>query len=470
MKKCIAKRAMTPRRMIIAVESAPCREVIMKCDRCGLQSDVEQAFSSQKRLGGPPRRFCPDCTLKHQTRSFLFDIALIIGAGILIFAVNPGSRAAGTVLLISLIVLFMLPLILMHELAHAAVAKLTGLRVFGIVIGVGKTIWSGKMFDMQWMVNSLPIGGITSVGARPVPNIRGKLFLVYLAGPASHVLLAYAAHSLSRMLPAGSFGGRFLVALVFANILLALVNLFPRKLSLTTGVQGTDGWHLIRAPFLKEQELAKLHVGYFAAEALLAYTDNDFDTAQSWVEQALTLDGNSAIARNVLGILQMAHGEYPASRETFLQLLETEEAKQPALHYILLNNVAYLNALMGDPALLTEADHYSAEALKHLPWVPPVIGTRGTVLVELGQIEEGVAMLKKSMSLHLDKQGKALNACHIALGEFRRGETAEAHKYLVTAQTLDPNCVLLPRVKTELSGAPGLTPAEGQIKLRSSPA
>lgn len=427
----------------------------MKCDRCGLQSDVEQAFSSQKRLGGPPRRFCPDCTLKRQTRSFLFDLALIVGGGILVFFINPGSRAAGTVLLISLIVLFMLPLILMHELAHAGAAKLTGLRVFGIVIGVGKTVWSGKLFGMQWMVNSLPIGGITSVGAKPVPNIRWKLFLVYLAGPASHFILAYIAHLLARMLPAGSFGGRFLTALVFANILLALANLFPRKVSITTGVQGTDGWHLLRVPFLKEQELTKLHVGYFAAEALLAYTESDFDTARSWVEQALAHDGNSPIARNVLGMLQMALGEYPASRQTFLQLLETEEAKEPALHYILLNNVAYLNALMGDPALLPEADQYSAEALKHLPWVAPVIGTRGTVLVELGQIEEGVAMLKKSMSLHPDKQGKALNACHIALGDYRRGEAAEAHKYLVTAQTLDPGCMLLPRVKAELSGLPG---------------
>jgi tetratricopeptide (TPR) repeat protein len=444
----------------------------MKCDRCGLQSDVEQAFSSQRRLGGPPRRFCPDCTLKRQTNSFLLDIAVIIGAGILIFSMNPNSRAAATVLLISLIALVIIPLILIHELAHAAVAKLTGLRVFGIVIGVGKTIWSGKLFGMQWAINSLPIGGITSVGARPVPNIRGKLFLVYLAGPASHILLAYASHLLSRMLPAGSFWGRFLVALVFANILLALFNLFPRKLSFTTGVQGTDGWHLFRTPFLKEQELTKLHVGYFAAEALLAYTENDFDTAKTWVEQALALDGDSAIARNVLGILQMARGEYPASRTTFLQLLETEESKEPALHYILLNNVAYLNALMGDPALLTEADQYSAEALKHLPWVAPVVGTRGTVLVELGQIEEGIALLTKAMSLHPDKQGKALNACHIALGEFRRGQAAEAHKYLVTAQTLDPDCVLLPRVKTELSGSgtTGLPPAEGQTKLRGSPA
>lgn len=443
----------------------------MKCDRCGLQSDVEQAFSTQKRLGGS-RHFCPDCTLKRQTNSFLFDIVLLVGAGILIFSINPNSRAALIVLDVSLIVLFMLPLILMHELAHAGAAKLTGLRVFGIVIGVGKTIWSGKLFGMHWSVNSLPIGGITSVGALPVPNIRARLFLVYLAGPASHIVLAYAAQLLSRLLPAASFGRRALGALVFANILLAIFNLFPRKLPLTTGAQGTDGWHLFRVPFLKEQELTKLHVGYFAGEALLAYAENDFDQAGVWVDQALALDGNSAIALNVLGIIQMARGEYPASRGTFLQILETEDGKASALHYILLNNVAYLNTLMGDPDLLPEAERYSAEALKHLPWVPPVIGTRGTVLVELGQVEEGIALLTKSMSLHPDKQGKALNACHIALGEFRRGDKVSAIRYLATAKMLDPNCMLIPRVEAEMSTGmlPGYRPGDDQLDVQEAPA
>ncbi|HEY5729958.1 MAG TPA: site-2 protease family protein [Anaerolineales bacterium] len=424
----------------------------MKCDQCGLQSDVQQAFSTQKSIGRS-RHYCPDCTLKRHTRSFVFNMSLLIGSGVLIFTLNPFSRAAVIVRDISLILLFQVPLILMHELAHATVAKLTGLRVFGIVIGIGKRIWSGELFGMQWMINALPLGGITSVGARPVPHIRWKLFLVYLAGPASHLLLAFAAFLLSWSFSLSAFGHRVLGLLVFSNILLAVFNLFPRKISIMIGMQGTDGWHLMRVPFLKQDELTKLHVGYFAGEALLAYSRNDFETAKRWLEQALIVDGNSAIARNVLGVIQMAHEEYLVSRETFLQLLQTEEGKAPALHYILLNNVAYLNALLGDPSLLPEADQYSAEALKHLPWMPPVIGTRGTVLVELGQIEEGIALLTKAMSLHTDKHGKALNACHIALGEFRRGDAVTAHKYFATAQTLDPACVLLPRVKAELAGS-----------------
>jgi len=422
----------------------------MKCDRCGLQSDVEQAFSREKSLLSQPRHFCPDCTVKRHTRSFIMQIVLLAGCGLLIFALNPFSRTAAVILEANLVLLSVTPLIVIHELTHAAVAKLVGLRVFGIMIGIGRTIWSGKFLGMDWVINILPVGGITSVGARPVPNIRWKLFFVYLAGPASHVLMALGFYLLLRGLPTSMFGYRLLRSLVVANILLAAINLFPRKVSIMTGMQGTDGWHLFRVPFLNEIELTKRHIGYFAAEAMQAYMENDFNAAKTWVDKALSLDGTSGIARNVLGIIQMAGGENHASRETFLQLLETEDAREPGLHYILLNNIAYLDALLRDPSLLPEADQFSAEALKHLQWVPAIMGTRGTVLVELGQLDEGIALLKKAMSLHTDKQGKALNACHLAIGELRREDPDAARKYLASAKTLDPKCFLVPHVEDEI--------------------
>jgi tetratricopeptide (TPR) repeat protein len=276
------------------------------------------------------------------------------------------------------------------------------------------------------------------------------LFLIYLAGPAVHVLLAMGLFLWQQTVSIYTPAHQALVSLMVANIALAVTNLYPFRVSLTTGMQGTDGWHLLRVPFLDEAELTRRYIGYFGAEALQAYAANDFVTAQEWADQALRLDPASAIARNILGIIQMARGEHPAARETFLQLLETEEAKEPGLHYILLNNIAYLNALLRDPSLLPEADNYSEQAFQHLPWVPAIIGTRGTVLVELGQFDEGIVLLKKSMSMHIDKQSKALNACHIAIGEIRRGNPGAARKYLSTAKALDPKSFLIPYAESQM--------------------
>lgn len=422
----------------------------MKCDRCGIQSDVEQAFSTEKRLLRKTKHFCPDCTVKRRTRSFFYDLALVAGIAFLVSILSPFSGAASLILEAYLIVLCMIPMVVVHELAHAGAAWLAGLRTFGIVIGVGKQIWSGKLLGMDWTINILPIAGITGIGAPPVPNVRWKLFFVYLAGPASHLLMVAAFSFLWLIVPAWMPGHRLFGPLLTANILLAIISLFPQKTSTVVGMQGSDGWELLRVLFLKDDEIAKYHIGYFASEAMQSYSAGDLASAKQWVDKALAVDNRSGIARNVLGIVQMANREHETSRETFRHILETEAGREPALHYTLLNNIAYLNVLLGDPSLLPEADQFSTEALKHMPWVPAIVSTRGTVLVELGQCDEGIALLKRAMSL-TDKHSKALNACHIAIGEYRRGDHQAAHKYLASAKTLDPNCFLIPDVEAKIS-------------------
>jgi tetratricopeptide (TPR) repeat protein len=425
----------------------------MKCNRCGLQSDVEQAFSTEKSLLLRTKHYCPDCTVRRHAFFLMTEILVFGGCGLLLYALSPASSIAVLYLNGALVVLLLPILILIHELAHAAVGKLVRLRVFGIAVGIGRTVWQGRFRDIEWAVNMVPVAGITAIGARPMPHIRGRIFLVYLAGPTSHILLALACHFAIQLLPISELAEGLLRVLIFANLFLAVVNLLPRKAAGITGAQGSDGWHLLRTPSLPEAELTKQYVSSYAADAIRAYTDHDFDKAQVWLDKALALDSGSAIARNVQGILLMARREYAVSRETFLQLIATPEGNEPGLHYILLNNVAYLNALLRDPALLPEADQLSAETVKHLPWLPAVLGTRGAVLVELGRLDEGIALLKKAMSLHVDKQGKALNACHVALGEIRRGNPVDAQKYLVTARALDPRCFLLADVEAQVTAS-----------------
>jgi hypothetical protein len=90
------------------------------------------------------------------------------------------------------------------------------------------------------------------------------------------------------------------------------------------------------------------------------------------------------------------------------------------------------------------------------------------VLVESGHLEEGIALLKKSMALNIDKQGKALNACHIAVGELRRGDPSAARTYLATAKTLDPDCFLLPYVESQMTAESTIS-GEGNVARVSTP-
>jgi predicted Zn-dependent protease len=104
---------------------------------------------------------------------------------------------------------------------------------------------------------------------------------------------------------------------------------------------------------------------------------------------------------------------------------------------------------IGDPELLPEADAYSKEAYSAAPWVPSITGTRGTVLVEMGQIEAGVKLLKEAFEKASSSRSKAENACHLAIANARMGNRDQADKYLKLAQQLDSQCRLIERVQTE---------------------
>jgi Zn-dependent protease/predicted transcriptional regulator len=119
--------------------------------------------------------------------------------------------------------------VLIHELAHAWVAKLFGLEVNGVML--------------------LPIGGVAKI--REISNQSWQEFLIVLAGPAANLLLALVlglifliiwgpglvvgfTQSSGTVWPAimrAIFGGGNLMALaaflILANIMLALFNLIP---------------------------------------------------------------------------------------------------------------------------------------------------------------------------------------------------------------------------------------------------
>jgi hypothetical protein len=119
----------------------------------------------------------------------------------------------------------------------------------------------------------------------------------------------------------------------------------------------------------------------------------------------------------------------------------------------MMNNIAYANALLGGKDLLKEADALSQESMTAMSWLPAVRGTRGTVLVAMGRIDEGLPMLLDSMSQAQLPNHKAQNACIIAEAECRRGNLEIARNYLEEARKLEPKCSLLSRAEAILCKA-----------------
>jgi len=174
-----------------------------------------------------------------------------------------------------------------------------------------------------------------------------------------------------------------------------------------------------------------------------------FSDAKRWFERGLERYPDDIGNRDGLAMACLFLGDFQAARGHWCALLTRAEISDEALAR-LLNNIAWVNLQIGGAEMLDEADRFSHAALQAQPWISPFQGTRGSVLVELGRVEEGLPLLRRAFTGNLEDRLKALNACYLALGESKRGKREESLSYLDMARTLDPQCLLLPRMVKEI--------------------
>jgi tetratricopeptide (TPR) repeat protein len=239
---------------------------------------------------------------------------------------------------------------------------------------------------------------------------------------------------------------------LYANLAVLVENLWPHDVTTGFGSFPSDGKQLFLTFRMSREKRELHHVANFVMEASVCHQRGDYEGARQWVEKGLALYPENEVLLNWYGVIAMDLGVYDKARECFLKLLH-RESKQPLMRPLMLNNIAYANALLGGVDLLKEADAFSHEAMTAMSWMPAVRGTRGTVLVAMGRLEEALPLLHDSMSQAEIPSHKAQNACFIAEAECRRGNFDVARTYLEEARKLEPKCSLLSRAERTLREA-----------------
>jgi len=377
--------------------------------------------------------------------------------GLLFWLIGPEIRIGYILINVFLFQLFLVLTIVPHELGHALMARLIGMRVFKIYLGSGRTMFSFKLLGFDSELRSLPTGGVVVAAHRSLEHLRVNQFAFILAGPAINVLLAAAIWTFlspGTLSSIHQLGHGFQPGLAFfcANLAVLLENLWPRDVATVFGRVPSDGKQLFQAFFLSREKRELHHAAGFIMEAAVCHQIGDCEVARRWVEEGLKLYPDNEALLNWHGVIGLDLGEYGKARDCFLELLN-RESRQPLMRPLMLNNIAYADALLGGEDLLKEADAFSQEAMMAMSWMPAIRGTRGTVLVAMGSFDEGLALLRDSMSQATQTNHKAQNACLIAEAESLCGNLIAARNYLEEARKLDPRCSLLPRTEAIIQQA-----------------
>lgn len=434
----------------------------IKCCRCGAVTEIEQSFYKTRRSFTRQKvYFCPPCWAKQQQRLIQSLLLLWVAVCPIYIAIvvleaedSPLNTLGWIGLNLSLGYLFLLLQIIPHELGHAFAACLLGWRVFKITIGQGRNICRFRWRKILIEINAIPTIGITWATSKSAVLYRLKRFLFVLAGPLTNAAMLLAV---LLFLPAWwqlfepLHGTKLFLWIVSIGscLLLLIGNLYPSRLTAILGSVSTkletDGLALLTAFFLSPADIRQRQASYFGLEGDHSFLQRDYQAAKQWHEQGLELCPEDIPNRYRLALVLLFLKEFHAARTQWLLLLERQDLP-PALRATLVNNLAWTDMVIGGKELLAEADRLSQEAIRDQPWSPIFQGTRGSVLIELGQADEGLPLVQRAFDANEDPRFKALNACYLALGECQRGNSFEGQHHREVAHKLDPECILLDKV------------------------
>jgi tetratricopeptide (TPR) repeat protein len=397
---------------------------------------------------------CPGCGNRQAESAFRYGVTLLVAA-VLIGLVFRRSVFASGLLLFGSFCLSYLVSVAPHELGHAVAAWAVGLRLFTVTIGTrGRALFARPVLGYDLVLHAIPLGGNVFATPKGLRFVRLRNFLMVLAGPLCDGLLIVLAMGILRGISSEralylACGGLF-----YASVLRLARNVFPWKFRRGGRLMANDGLQLLMTPFISRKSIAAWHSLTFYYEALEALQRDRVEDAERWLARGMEAYPDNSWWRLVQAGIDIHQRQYAEARNVYLAALGQPETPDfrltPEYLAYLWDRVAWLDVMIADPALLDEADRYSRQALAQPPWLADVKGTRGSVLVELGRIDDGARLLEHALWESHAPAEKALYACQLAIAAARRGDPAAAQRYLDVARRRDPQCVLLERAVREL--------------------
>ena len=426
------------------------------CDICDATSALEETYVKQRKsFRFRKSAYCPACWQKRSESGSkitfgLWGIYLLLG----VWAAARGLPVGWLLLNFVLMGVCMILMIVPHELGHAYVARWLGRRVFKIVIGTGRLVWEGRMLGFPCELRLYPLRGLM-VSATHSPHwYRAKQFLIVLAGPAVNLgllllswwLLHWQGHALSFSRSLSPWG-----AMIAANGLLLVANLLPYHQRFLQGKVPSDGLALLTLPFLSKAKLEEALVSYYLFENVALIADRRFEEAEASLRQGLAQFPEHPLLTSDLGLVRLERGAVEDARAAWAGLFENSDGLEPLVRALVANNLAYVDVLLDRRDLLEEADTLSAQVFGDFPWFPIFRGTRGMVCVEMGRLEEGIALLKSALEASEDARSKAASTAYLAIAEYEDGNPERARQYLEAASRFDAAHPLIDRAQLRVA-------------------
>lgn len=322
--------------------------------------------------------------------------------------------------LISLSILFLwfYCSILLHELSHAIMGYVVGFPPYQVIIGSGKRLFSCTFFNVAFHIHAIPFSGLTQSRRIPRQGLwwRGALFNA--AGIMAELcLLVFLCtvyiHYEFRIVP-------LLIIFQFFSI---LENSLPHSKFINNIQLPNDGlktWEFLSGKISQQlaEDVAKYH-------SEIARYDSPAKLQEPWflnIDQELVSLYHEASQ-------DLSQTRYDDAIDKFLALLESD-AMQVADRARILDAIASIAIVKGKNQYLDVAHDCSEQAFQLLPQAKTVQGTYACVLIEKGDLDEGIAILMKLTTEDNDPVDRSIACCYLAKAYYMKQQMTRYRYWL----------------------------------------
>jgi tetratricopeptide (TPR) repeat protein len=347
------------------------------------------------------------------------------------------------------IVLAWIPLLVVHELGHAFMARIVGWRVHKVVIGFGADVWRFRIGATRVVVKRIPAEGFVV----PIPNslrsARLKNALVYSGGALAELaVLALVVLGVGyRELTSASSA----LPVVFAQSVCVAIglglffNLVPR---VTGDGKVSDGLGIFLSHALSREHFAETMAGPHREQAERLLERDEPEKALQLLDEALAEHPEAAALQAIRAICLAASGR-PDEASSMIDALEAS-ARSPRARLEALHARGRVALEAPEPSRLRDGEIACDAALEIAPGWTPVEVTLGAIRLLRGRAEEAMTLLAKAHASARDTDEEARSLGYLALAANRLGRSADALLFLGALEELDASPRLVRRVRAEI--------------------
>lgn len=328
--------------------------------------------------------------------------------------------------------------VFVHEIGHLMFAKFVGGTPRRMILGKGHKVFQKEFYGVKVTLNSTFNSGLAYAAFDNLKFIRIKLFIFTCGGFVFNFIIACVLFLLFDFSTKASEGIHFASAIGIANLLVGISTLVPHYASYQGLRLYSDGLSILRIPFHKKSKLVELSSVNELLDAYDLFEAKKYEEAIEIYELFQSKSEGSKKANLNLSIAYMKLGKFQKALELMEELLPLIE-EEPFNRYknLIYNGLAWEYLLLNR---LDEADLFSKLAYEAEPNNEHIRGTRASVLIEKGNLEEGKNLILNDVDFNFPNNQTISAAIYLGLLFSKQGDCKKAMKYI---RFVDNNIELL---------------------------